>query len=409
MTLPAWTTLTQLQHCLAATDPAADPAEAALQLRWLGRYGQRNLLADRARQLPLLQPPASPQQVLQLAVALRLAGDAVAADALLLEADHLAPQLALIPDLASSTSAPPPGGDPQGLQARSAVAFLQRWRWLDAAALEQLAHTWLEEAAESWWQGLSEEQLDTLALLLHHPPAAPQALLQGLISLVSDEAMHEHPGAALRLWGLLADACPHWDYARLKAAELALERGDLELCAHWLAQPDEPFAANPWASDLAARLALAEDRASDALAHWSRALALASDQNQAELVEIFRQRRREARRGPGLLLARSLLQAGDPAALPLLEDLVAQDPQWQPLRSLLEQARGRQPEAQAAPATSSGEGAEHFAAFLEQAARRCGLPLAAATAPADPEPPETRLEAFAAALTQAEARLALAP
>ena len=99
-----------------------------------------------------------------------------------------------------------------------------------------------------------------------------------------------------------------------------------------------------WFHDIAARLALAQSNVAAALSAWRQAIercqADGSNPSKAAVVEIVRQRAREARRGPGVTEARSLLNGGEPkAALTLLETLLQGDPQWPPLRHLMEQAR----------------------------------------------------------------------
>jgi hypothetical protein len=81
-----------------------------------------------------------------------------------------------------------------------------------------------------------------------------------------------------------------------------------------------------------------------------------------------------------VLQARSLLNRGETqAAISLLEMLLDQDPQWQPLRSLLEQARQNGGSAGSAAITPSEPGAassselERLEAKLEQLAARAGL------------------------------------
>jgi hypothetical protein len=82
-----------------------------------------------------------------------------------------------------------------------------------------------------------------------------------------------------------------------------------------------------------------------------------------------------------VLQARSLLNRGEPhRAISLLETLLDQDPQWQPLRSLLEQARQNGGSAGSAAITPSGPvGArsndlERLEARLQQLAGRACLP-----------------------------------
>jgi hypothetical protein len=90
---------------------------------------------------------------------------------------------------------------------------------------------------------------------------------------------------------------------------------------------------------VAARQAVARGEIAAALDAWADAIHTTQAQSDsASLAEIFEQRRREARRGPGVLQVRSLANRSElPAALVLLERLLADDPQWQPLRSLREQ------------------------------------------------------------------------
>lgn len=410
-----WPTAAELLQGLPV-DLHKDPETTAAELRWLGRFGRIEELQQRATTLRAA-PAWHAHMALELAVALRLAGDPKAADALILEADRLEPSLALLPDPWGLWPAPAASGDkaPEAMAARNLLQQLQAWRWLEVGALEQ---SWIERARSSWQQGLDDEALDQLALLLHRSPAGGEAFQQQLIQLVGDAEMAAHPRAAAAFWGLLADFLPEWDYAVLKAADLAMQRGQLERCAAWLHQPAAALAANPWCHDLSARLALADVRIGDALRHWDKAIALCSQANGSdhqELIEIFRQRRREARRGPAVLHVRNLLERGHTAqARELLLQLVEQDPQWQPLRALLAQTErtAGSAEAESAGPTNPAEPEaqlSHFRAFLERIASQRELPLhALASAPASSlDAQQQVLDAFAASLADAEGRLAL--
>ncbi|MCP9839615.1 hypothetical protein KBY93_03070 [Synechococcus sp. J7-Johnson] len=410
-----WPTAAELLQCPLA-DPAKDPDATAAELRWLGRFARVEVLRQRATILRAA-PAWNARWALELAVALRLAGDPQAADALILEADRLEPTLALLPDPWGLWPAPTATGEeaPEARLARGLVQQLRGWRWLEASALEQ---SWIERARSTWQQGLDDEALDQLALLLHRSQAGGEAFQQLLIQLVGDAEMAAHPGAAAAFWGLVADARPEWDYAVLKAADLALQRGQLQRCAAWLHQPTGALAANPWCHDLSARLALADGRIGDALRHWGEAIARCSQDHgwdQPELIEIFRQRRREARRGTAVLHARSLLDRGHTAqARELLLQLVEQDPQWQPLRALLAQTERPSAAAESAGSANPTEPEarlSHFQAFLERIAAQRKLPLPAlASASASASSVDTLqqgLDAFAAALADGEGRLAL--
>lgn len=377
------------------------PDATTSELRWLGRFGRVEVLRQRATILRAT-PAWNARWALELAVALRLAGDPQGADALILEADRLEPSMALLPDPWGLWPAPAAAAAAEDtaddLVARGLLQQLQAWRWLDAGTLEQ---GWIERARGTWPQGLEETALDQLALVLHQGEGRSEAFRQQLIQLVGEAEMAAHPAAAAAFWGFVADAVPDWDYAVLKAADLALQRGQQRRCAAWLHQPSGALAANPWCHDLSARLALADDRISEALRHWGEAIARCTEAGQPELVEIFRQRRREARRGPAVLHARSLLTQGHTdQARELLLQLVEQDPQWQPLRALL---------AQTTKPGEPGTQLSHFQTFLERIAAQCDLPLSVVS----PTPASSlgdqqqALDAFAASLADAEGRLAL--
>ena len=119
-----------------------------------------------------------------------------------------------------------------------------------------------------------------------------------------------------------------------------------------------------------------------------------------------------------MLQVRSLANRGEPAAaLALLERLLADDPQWQPLRSLREQLQqpsqqAPQPqikphpklEATPVPAAPAAQGAAGFEALLERAAARLQALGAGVPAPAAAEPPAD-LDALAGQLRVLERRL----
>jgi hypothetical protein len=68
--------------------------------------------------------------------------------------------------------------------------------------------------------------------------------------LVPEAEIAADPGQALRFWGFLCDLWPDWAYARLKAADLALTRGQHGQAGLWLKQASEADQSNPWYWDL---------------------------------------------------------------------------------------------------------------------------------------------------------------
>lgn len=341
-------------------------------------------------------------------------------DDLVLEADQLAPRAGLIPDWwglwpkDDGNAADADQVDPQERRARELAGL-----YLD------LRHTPPQVLLEQWREavGTRPERLDEPALqlllgvVIHGRALMELELEQALAETVGEELVTREPGLAFRLFDPLCERLPGWGYARLKAADLALQHGELERCQAHIAAACEEQHQLPWLHDIDARLALARSDVLAALAAWQRAIEVASCE--AELVELFRQRAREARRGPGVLQARSLLSRGDAAAaITLLEALLAQDPQWQPLRSLLEQARpspaargGASSQVESAIGAGAGATADDLArlqARLQALAERAGLAWppdaahAGTTPTTEPDP-----AGFAQFLQTALGRLAL--
>lgn len=277
-------------------------------------------------------------------------------DQLVLEADDLAPQARLIPDwwgLWPAGAAQQPGrgmAEPLLEQAQALAGLYLEWR-----------HQRPQQLLIAWGQRLQArpERLDDAALrlllgvVIRGRDRLSLSLEQCLADVAGEELVSREPALAFRFYDCVCERMPAWNYARLKAADLALQRGELERCQAHLEGSNEEQRQLPWLLDIAARLALAQGDVAAALEAWRQAITAARQETQ--LVELFRQRAREARRGPGVLQARSLLNRGErDAAIALLEALLEQDPQWQPLRSLLEQARG----PRATPSGVAGEGVE---------------------------------------------------
>ncbi len=388
-----------------------------LELGRRGRAVELAAAADQARAAAGWDAAAA----LQLAAAWLLAGDRRQADLALLEADQLDPSLALVPDPWGLWPAPPAeagaaeGADPAARQrALEAAERVRAWRQPACQALWQQL---LPQLQADWHAALEPPLLDQL-LILGRASALPGAvplqppLQDALVGLVSDAEIAAEPAASNRFWQLLAALQPTWGLARIRAADLALARGELETSGRWLADAPAEALANPWFHDVAARQAVATGAIAAALDAWAEAIRLAqAEETSAGLAEIFEQRRREARRGPGVLQVRSLANRGDHAtAHALLERLLADDPQWQPLRSLREQLQAPAPAAVAVPrAVSVPESVAVPAPGLEALLERATARLAAlgctpaALAPEEGAAP-TDLEALAAELAALERR-----
>jgi tetratricopeptide (TPR) repeat protein len=361
-----------------------------------------------------------PCQALRLAHLWLVAGVPGRGDDLVLEAAELAPAAGLIPDWWGLwPSDAQPSADPQ---AEELVASYLQLRHLPPPVAWQV---W-RQSAEAGREPLDGPPMQLLlGLVIQGREWIAEPLEPVLVQVAGEELVTAEPALAWRFYDPLSERLPEWDYALLKAADLSLQRGELERCGGHLARGLERHASNPWLHDIAARLALAQGAVEPALAAWQRAIGCcdggaegssangnSANGNGGEMVELFRQRAREARRGPGVLQARSLLNRGDTAAaIALLEQLLAQDPQWQPLRSLLDQARPAAAAASGAAAgtasvaPASGSDLERLESRLEMLAQRAGLAWPAAMASADASSADA--ERWAAQVQQALGRLAL--
>ena len=392
-----WLTASELRQQLQS-GPHADRSVCFEQVRWLGRYG---LTEELELQLPRLRssPHWDAELALEVSLGWLLTGHPHRSDLAFLEADRLDPSLALVPDVWGLWPAPltREGATPQ--EHRAAIETLatqiRGWRHLEPRSLDA---TWRQHAQADWTATLRGPALNELVLLLRQGDALEHPIEPFLADLVGETAIETSPGQAQQFWAVLTDIRPDWPHARIKAADLSLASGELARCIGWITTASPETQRNPWFWDIAARYAVETGAIAMALDHWGQALAEASP----ELAELFRQRRREVRRGAAVLEARAQLNRGDAArALALLQRLVAEDPQWQPLRSLLQQAEAasRQPSA-------------GFAGMLERAAARIGLVLPSASP--DQQSPDQDLEIyrqtldrFSSTLSEAETRFAL--
>jgi hypothetical protein len=398
----------------------------------LGRRGHHEELARLAQQ-ERSSGRWSAVRALEFAVAWLLAGDRRQADLALLEADRCDPFLCLVPDvwgLWPLADGPTPTITAERRQALELAELFQHWRRPDAQALWQQVLPQLQAN----WRNALEAPLGDALLILGRASAAPGApafdppFESALVQLVADTEIAAEPAASSRFWQLVATIRPDWDLARIRAADLALGRGDLQTSARWLAESPEAALCNPWFHDVAARQAVARGDVAASLPAWAEAIRTAqADEDTAPLAGIFEQRRREARRGPGVLQVRSLASQGDhQEAVALLELLQEEDPQWQPFRSLREQLQASQPQAHLTkphgdanpPATTPQASpslidSTTFGALLEQASvrlRALGLPVPSPTPQTAVDVPTltTELSELDLRFSDYEARFALA-
>jgi len=264
---------------------------------WTAQAGTLQQLLQRLLQSsPQELQPEGPQQWLGLVLGLAAAGQPELADGLLLELDGGQPQLALVPDrwgLWPATGVPGP-----------LASVVQRWlAWRhgeSAEAVPGLLSLWRQQLAAlqepEGWRWLVQPQALALLSLLLAPAGAGDQLREELeppmVQAVGEAVLERHPQEALLFWSGINQRCPSWDFARLKTADLCLASGQWPRSAAVLAAATEGQRLNPWLHDIGARLAMAQGRPADALRCWETAIAAAS--GDGELVELLRQRRREA-------------------------------------------------------------------------------------------------------------------
>lgn len=363
-------------------------------------------------------------RALEQALQYLLAGDLRQADLALLQADQLDPSLALVPDVWGLWPAPAaaPGAAVHPAERQRALELAQRFRSWRHPDLQELWQQLLPRIRADWRAALEPPAGDWLLILGRaaagdaaerlDPPLEPE-----LTRLVADAEIAAEPAASSRYWQRIATIRPQWDLARIRAADLSLARGDLMASARWLADAPASARRNPWFHDISARHALARDAVDTALQAWGHAIQLAEAQDDGpDLVAVFEQRRREARRGPGVLQVRSLAKRGEPdRARALLDNLLAEDPQWAPLRHLREQlATSTAPQVRptpapapaAAPALPAHADAKGPAGGLDAVLHQATARLAAlgVSIPAPPTTPTPDLVELASELAALEAR-----
>jgi hypothetical protein len=306
-----------------------------------------------------------PEQWLGLALALATAGQPQLADDLVLELDARQPELGLVPDHW--------GLWPQADEPGPLAAVVRRWlAWRHGEQVEAvpgLLKLWRQqldgaelETPDGWRRLLEPAAIAQLALLLAPAGAAERLraeLEPPLVEAMGETVVERHPQEALQFWSGISQRCPSWDYARLKTADLCLQSGQWQRSAAALAAATAAQRRNPWLHDIEARLAMAQGKAAEALGCWDAAIAAAS--GDGELVELLRQRRRDAEWEVELV---GVPQLSGPSGDVELDRFAAR------LEQLAQRFGVLLPQGGAAGGARDAEG---FAAFLDQASGRLAL------------------------------------
>jgi len=302
------------------------------------------------------------EALLQAHAALQL-GLTEQADDLVLDADGLEPGWGLVPDRWGLWL--PQTSDSTGdLELRRRCQCLaDDYLLLRHLPALELWRSWLAAVQERWQAAAEPKQLGLMALLLGRLDQLKAGFEPAMEQLIGEVQVAADPAAALTIWCQCSRRRPGWTYARLKAADLSLQRQQLQACAEHLAAATAEQRQLPWLLDIEARLAMARQQPREALHSWEEAIRLAGASGDDELAELFRQRRREAE----------------------------WDAEWMAEPQLLQ-------------GVSGDAGLDRLAEQLEALARRAGVDLAGCVRSTQAPDPD----AFASFLDQASGRLALA-
>lgn len=238
-----------------------------------------------------------PLQALQQAHGALQLGLLDQADQLVVEADALQPTLALVPDrwgLWPIADAPQSSSQLDLELARRCVQLRDQYLQLRHQTALDCWRQWLLAVQPRWQAAAEAPQLALMGLVLGRMEQLPAPLEPAVEQLIGEEQVAVDPAAALAIWAPLCRRLPQWTYARLKAADLSLQQQQLSCCAEHLGAATAEQRQLPWLLDIQARLAMAQQQPRAALAAWEEAIRLAGSQGDAELAELFRQRRREA-------------------------------------------------------------------------------------------------------------------
>jgi tetratricopeptide (TPR) repeat protein len=260
-----------------------------------GKVAGFEALVDQARR----QADWGPVAALQLAHTALQLGLTERGDDLVLEADRLKPSWGVVPDRWGlwPTGNQIHGDDTDGddLPSRKrCLQLVEDYLLLRHLPAVELWKAWLHPVKDQWQQAAEPQQLALMGLVLGRRDQLPGPLEPAVEKLVGEDQVNSDPGAALGMWQQLCRRIPEWSYARLKAADLCLQRQRLQDCQDHLKAATEDQRQSPWLWDIEARLAMALEKPQEALRCWGEAIRLAGGSRDEELAELFRQRRREA-------------------------------------------------------------------------------------------------------------------
>jgi hypothetical protein len=185
---------------------------------------------------------------------------------------------------------------------------------------------WLSKLDRSIAEQMPFAALLRLSILCRSPEKLPgdwQTRLAKAITSIGDLA---DAIPLYRFWMVACHAVPSWDFACIRAADLALRYEDFPIAAQLLERFERTEIRNAWFYDVNARCRYGFGDLSAAVRLWS--LALAKVDPGADEHQVFRDRIMAALRGKfGLAEACRLARYGQPEeALLLLQTLILNDP-----------------------------------------------------------------------------------
>jgi tetratricopeptide (TPR) repeat protein len=206
------------------------------------------------------------------------------------------------------------------------VELIRQANMLNLSDPAGLFAQWLGDLERSIAERMPFDTLLRLSILCRSPEKLPgdwQKQLAEAITAIGDLA---DAIPLYRFWMLACQVCPDWDFACIRAADLALRCEDFGIADHLFKRPERAVIQNPWFYDVKARCRYGYGDLRAAARLWS--VALAKVDTAAPERHVFRDRMLAALRGKfGLAEASRLARGGQKeAALQLLRILILNDP-----------------------------------------------------------------------------------
>lgn len=198
-----------------------------------------------------------------------------------------------------------------------------------------LLDNWLGQLDEFIATRMPFTALLRLSILCLNPEAMPDGWQLRLANAITEIGDLADAIPLYRFWMVLCQVAPDWDFACIRAADLALRFEDFAIANHLLERLEKTDVQNAWFYDVRARHRYAYGNLSEAVRMWS--IALSKTETWSPDREVFHDRMLVALRGKfGLAEASRLTRCGNfKAALQLIKTLILNDPSFPSYYNLL--------------------------------------------------------------------------